>query len=261
MQAAAPSNMLRKISAQMINGQQGIAEADAAAKAKEIKMDMYDKTDAAQSLEEMPSEVLEYYLHVTKMFAASAARQEQDLLDFKSRLQGMDETIQSYQDILAGKSALPESLNLEDVSQLLSKATQSREQFVKDGVEHLNQWGDDFVTSDNFDKHMKTALGENPFAGAEPSAWILDASASDIYSEIHRVLDNTHRVTEALDRGVQRIYDMLESRGAGDQYKQYLGSWRWERGSYFDQTGAKDILRLMQENGMGGPLQRTGALG
>lgn len=254
-QATAPGSMLQQISDQTIDRQQGIADADAAAKTKEIKMDAYDKADAAQSLEGKPSEVLEYYLHVTKIFATSAGRQEQELLDFKERLQGMDETIQSYQDILAGKSALPQGLNAEDVSQLLSKATQSREQLVKDGVERLNQWSDYFVTSDNFDKHMQTVLGENPFAGAESSEWRLDAAGSDIYSEIDRVLNNTHRVTETLDRGVRQIYDALESRGSGDKYKQYLESWRWERGSYFDRTEAKDIRQLIQENLMRGPLQ------
>lgn len=89
---------------------------------------------------------------------------------------------------------------------------------------------------------------------------MLDASASDIYSEIDRVLANTHNVTEDLDRGVQRIYDVLESRGSGDKYKQYLESWRSERGSYFDQTEAKDIQQLMQENLMRGPLHEVKSL-
>lgn len=253
-QATAPS-MLQQISNRMVSEQQSSAELDAAAKAKEIKMDTYDKTDSTQSLEEMPSEVLEYYLHVTKMFATSSGRQEQDLLDFKERLQGMDETIQSYQDILDGKAALPKNLNMEDVAQSLSKATQNREQFVKDGVEHLNKWSDYFVTSDNFDNHMQKVLDENKFSGKDGSHWMLDASASDIYSEIDRVLENTHNVTEELDRGVQRIYDVLESRGSGDKYKQYLESWRSERGSYFDQVEAKDIQQLIQENLMRGPMQ------
>lgn len=260
-QAAVPGDMLQKLAERMIGEQQGSSKADAAAKAQEIELDAYDRTDDSKSLEEMPREVLEYYLHVTKMFSTSSGRQEQDLLDFKERLQGMDETIQGYRDILDGKSALAEGLSMEDVMKSLSKATQERERFVKDGIAHLNKWSGYFVTSDSFDGHMQKVLGENLFAGKDRSNWTLDPSASDLYSEIDRVLAETHRVTEELDRGVRRIYDVLESRGLGDKYQNHLEAWRSERGSYFDQIEAKDVQRLIQENLMRGPLQEAQGTG
>lgn len=254
-QTEAPSDILQQISEQTIRKQQGSTEAAAAAKAQEIKMDTYDKTDTSQPLEEMPREVLEYYLHVSKLFSTSSSRQEQDLLDSKDKLQGMDKTIQGYQDIIDGKSVLPEGLKMEDVVQSLAKAKQNREQFVKDGVEHLNKWSDYFVTSNNFDTHMKKVLGENKFAGKDRSNWMLDTA--DIYSEIDRVLAETRSVTEELDRGIQQIYNVLESRGFGDKYKHYLESWRAERGSYFDQFKAKNVQQLIQDNLMRDPFSST----
>lgn len=253
-QAATPSDLLQQISSQIVDKQQGSSEAKAPVKAQEIRMDTYDKEDSSQPLEEMARGALEYYLQVTKIFCSSSAAQEQDLLDFKERLQEMDETIQGYQDILNGKTALPEGFSMENIIQSLAKAKANREEFIRDGVAHLNKWSGYFVTSDYFDKHMQKILGENKFEGKERSNWILDSSVSDIYSEIDRVLAETQSVTEELNRGVQKIYDMLKNNGSEDKYKTWLESCSSEYESYFDQIEAKSIQQLIMENLMQGSL-------
>lgn len=254
---AVPSDMLQQISDKMITQEQGAAETEVAKKTLEIKLDTYTKTDSSRPLEEMPEEVLAIYMHITKLFANSASRQEQDLRDFKERLQGMDQTIQAYQDVLDGKSALPKGLNAEDVIKSITKAKEAREQLVKDGVEHLNRWSGDFITSDYYDTHIKKVLGENQFAGRDSSDWELDSSSSDIYAEIDRVLENTHSVTAELDRGVERIYNVLKERGFEDKYKHYVESWRSENGSYFNNIQAKSIQQIIMDNLKSGPLNEV----
>lgn len=256
-QAATPSDLLQQISNQIVNKQQGRSEVKAPAKAQEIRMDTYDKEDSSQPLEEMARGALEYYLQVTKIFCSSSAAQEQNLLDFKERLQKMDETIQGYQDILSGKTSLPEGLSMDDIIQSLTREMANREEFVRDGVAQLNKWSGYFVTSDYFDKHMQKILGENKFADKDCSNWELDLSVSNIYSEIDRVLAETRSVTEELNQGVQRIYDMLKKYGSEDKYTVYLESWRSEYGSYFAQIEAKSIQQLILENLMQGPLQEV----
>lgn len=260
-QADTTSDMIKKISNQIITPKQGSADAESAKETQTIKMDTYTKTDSSQSLEEMPREVLEYYMGVTKLFANSSSSQEQDLLAFKERLQGMDQTIQGYQDILDGKAALPKELKTEDVIHSITEAKQMREQFVKDGVEHLNKWSSYFITSDIFDNLMQKVLGENKFAGQDGSNWMLDVSAADLYTEIDRVLTETQSVTAELERGIKRIYNVLKDRGFGDEYQHFLKSWHSELGSYFDQIEAKDVQQLMLDNLMQMPLQEVKSSG
>lgn len=257
VQAGTSNDLIRQLSNQIIDKQQCGTVTDAATVPHKIRMDIYDKEDTSQPLEEMAQGALKYYLQVTKVFAASSAGQEQDLLDFKERLQKMDETIQGYQDILNGKSALPEGLEMDDIIQSLAKAMTNREEFVRNGVTYLNKWSSCFVTSDFFNNHMQKILGENKFAGKDQSTWMLDTSTSDIYSEIDRVLTETRDVTEELNQGIQRIYDALSKYESTDNYKKYLESRSAEYVSYFDKLEATSIQQIILHNLRQGPLKEV----
>lgn len=77
-------------------------------KAAQIRKNAYEKTNEATSLEEAPTELLELFLHNTKMYLTVSEGYEQELLDFKEQLQEWDRTIQEYKDMLDGKVALSE---------------------------------------------------------------------------------------------------------------------------------------------------------
>ena len=104
---------------------------------------------------------------------------------------------------------------------------------------------------------LKNVLGEDTFsafAAKEPSNWTIDPSASDIYSEIDRVLSEAHGVTDELQQGVDNIYSILQERGYGEKYKGYLDSWADPQNSYFDLTEEMNIQKLMIERLMQEPL-------
>lgn len=242
----APCDTLQQLSSQIIGKQQGSDKENA--KLHKLKVDTYDKTESSQDLDEMSDGALKYYLHVSKIFSTSSQRQEQDLLDFKDKLQEMDKSIKNYQDILNGHTELPENLKMEDVAQALTKATENREQFIKDGVSHLNKWSKYFITDDNFNNHMQKVLGDNKFAGRSPSDWMIDTSDSDIYSKIDKALAETHSITEELDRAVQKIYNMLEKDNPTDKYKHFLESWVSEDSLYFKQIDNNNIQAMILDN-------------
>ena len=93
------------------------------------------------------------------------------------------------------------------------------------------------------------------FGAKDSSTWLIDPSASDIYGEIDRVLSEAHGVTEELQKGVDNIYSILEERGYGEKYKDYLRSWADPQNSYFDKTEEMNIQKLMIERLMKEPLK------
>lgn len=256
-QKSTPSSMLNQISSQIIDRQDGLAEMESASKAQELKRDAYVKIETSQALDEAPREIVEYYAHVFKIFSNSSTRQENNLIAFKEKLQDMDATIQGYQDIMDGKSALPEGMGIEDISQSLESAKQTRAQFWNDGVKHLNKWGDDWVTSDAYDCHANKVLGENKFAGMDSSYWKLDASAADPYAEIDRALAATQSVTKELGRGIDSLTSLLKKHGYGEEYQRYLQSRNTQVSSFFDYAQAATVQQLMLDHLKSMPLQEA----
>lgn len=249
---------LQNISAQIVSKQAGAERLEELSKAAQIRKDTYVKTNEATSLEETPTELLELYLHNTKMYLTLSEGYEQELLDFKEQLQEWDQTIQGYQDILDGKAALPEGHTMQSILWSYQTAQKDREQFLQDGIARINENRySEFFSNDRLDHTLKTVLGDETFSafGAKDSStWLIDPSASDIYGEIDRVLSEAHGVTEELQKGVDNIYSILEERGYGEKYKGYLRSWADPQNSYFDKTEEMNIQKLMIERLMKEPL-------
>lgn len=254
-----PQTALQNISNQIVANQTRDKRLEELSKSAQIRRDTYVKTDEATSLEETPTELLELYLHNTKMYLTLSEGYEQELSDFKEQLQEWDQTIQGYQDILDGKVALSEGQTMESVLSSYEKAQKDREQFLQDGIAHINENRySELFSNDRLDRTLKTVLGEDTFsafAAKDPSNWTIDPSASDIYSEIDRVLSEAHGVTDELQQGVDNIYSILQERGYGEKYKGYLKSWADPKNSYFDQTEEMNIQKLMIERLMKEPLQ------
>ena len=105
--AEKPQTALQNISEQIVSKQAGTERLEDLSKAAQIRKDTYVKADEATSLEEAPTELLELFLHNTKMYLTMSEGYEQELLDFKEQLQEWDKTIQEYQDMLDG-APIPE---------------------------------------------------------------------------------------------------------------------------------------------------------
>ena len=255
--AGKPQPTLQKLSNQITTNQVSGQRLEDLSKSAQIRIDTYVETDSPSSLDEASDEVLEVYLHIFKVYSTFSEGYEQELSDFKEQLQGWDSTIQSYQDILDGKSPLQEGQTMEDVLMAYAQAKQDREQFFEDGIAHINKYNyGDFVSNKTVDHYMQAVMGENKFAEKDSSVWKIDSNASDIYSEIDRVLSEVHSVTEEFHQGVDRIYGILKERGYGEQYQSYLSSWNNSTNSYFDQTEEMNIQKLMIERLMNQPLQK-----
>lgn len=251
---------LQNISEQIVSKQAGTERLEDLSKAAQIRKDTYVKADEATSLEEAPTELLELFLHNTKMYLTMSEGYEQELLDFKEQLQEWDKTIQEYQDMLDGKVALSEGQTMQSVLLPYEQVQKDKEQFLQDGIAHINEnrYGE-FFSDERVDHTLKAVLGEDTFsafAEKDASDWLINPSTSDIYAEIDRVLSEAHGVTEELQQGVDNIYSLLEERGYGEKYKGYLESWANPQNSYFDQTEEMNIQKLMIERLMKEPLNK-----
>ena len=232
-QAKSPANTLQQISNRMIAKQEGSEKAADLVKTQELRMDTYTKTDSSVSLDKAKDEVLQLYLQMTKMYATTSGNREKELLSFKEHLQEIDQTIQNYQDVLDGKTALQQGQSVEGITQLMKRVKQYREQFLADGIEKFNR-NTSVYGNKTFDRYAKRVFGENPFAGKAPSDWKINSSASDIYTEIDRVVEETHSFNAKMKQGVSQLSGLLKDRGYGDTYSPNWEAERTEYRSSFD---------------------------
>lgn len=226
------TDVLNRISSNIIGAQEQRKSMEATVKTQEAKMDAYtSEIDAAQqkSLEEMPDELLHFLRNQFLVQRNMSCQMEQELTAFRDQLSGIDQTIQEYQDILDGKGAMPDDLTLEDVTALLETTRATREQFVQDNAERLNKWNmGKTVTGDTHPaRAIERVFGENQYADMEQSVWEIDPTASDIYAEIDEALNATRRVTETMEEGYRRICNELEKRGQTEwKYEEHLSAMR-----------------------------------
>ena len=228
------TDVLNRISSNIIGAQVQRKSVESTAKTQEAKMDAYtSEIDATQqkSLEEMPDELLHFLRNQFLVQRNMSCQIEQELTSFRDQLSGIDQTIQEYQSILDGRTAMPDDLTLEDVAALLETTKATRQQFLEDNVERLNKWNMDKAVRDTrISRALERVVGENGFSGADASTWEIDASASDIYAEIDRVFSATHSVTETMEEGYRRICNELERRGYTEwKYEEHLTAMREEQ--------------------------------
>ena len=228
------NDVLNRISSNIIGAQEQRKSLEATVKTQEAEMDAYtSEIDSAQqkSLEEMPDGMLHFLRNQFLVRRNISCKMEQELTAFRDQLSGIDQTIQEYQSILDGKAAMPDDLTPEDVTALLETTKATREQFVQDNAERLNKWNMDKAVRDTrISRGLERVVGENEFSGADASTWEIDASASDIYAEIDRVLSATRSVTETMEEGYRRICNELEKRGYTEwKYEEHLTAMREEQ--------------------------------
>lgn len=189
------------------------------------RFDTLELSDAAleqkSSLSDVPEGFLHYYLHMCKFGASISQGQEYALMEYRDQLSAFDQTIQEYQDMLSGKTALPEQMKQEDVALLLETTKVAREQFLQQGAEKLNQFSKEGPTPKGFlGSAYSMITGETANAQDNPR-WQIDPSAQDIYGEIDRALASAHKVTSTFQDGASGILAELKRRGcvqAGEEF-------------------------------------------
>lgn len=169
------------------------------------------KADSA--LSEMPTELLEVYLNQYKVAAHLSHQNEAALTEYRDQLSAFDQTIQEYQDMLDGKTELPQKMKLEDVSMLLERTRAAREQFLQEGAKELNRVGSE--GPDLTEKARQTVMDD--LDDGHDLRWSIDASAKDIYGEIDRALASAGKTASMCREGASRIVAELKRRGQADQ--------------------------------------------
>ena len=173
------------------------------------------------ALADVPEELLRFYWNQCKVGATISRNQETSLMEYRDQLSAFDQTIQEYQDMLDGKTALPEQMKQEDVALLLEITKAARKQFLQQGAEKLNQFLKEAPTpKDLLGSGYSMIVGETG-SGQEEPRWQIDASAGNIYGQIDRAIASAHKITATFQEGASSILAELKRRGclrAGDVF-------------------------------------------
>ncbi len=221
-----------------------IAENAAASIEQEGKVQRADRFSLVEALKSkgsgespfsgIPDSILQYVKWEYENGLRTSANMEAELTEYRDQLASFDQSIQRYQQILDGTSALPEDLSMEDVESLL-KATQSaRDTFLQDGAYQLNQRnqkrGEELQST--YGKYAD--LVDDTFSkGLEHFSWEIDADAENIYEEVDRVRSVARRATETFQRGISMINAEIERRRYKDDPYQAYFERQKTAGSYF----------------------------
>ncbi len=168
------------------------------------------------SIEELPEDVLRYFLDVYRTNSYQSQQHEASLIEYRDQLSAFDQTIQSYQDMLDGKAALPEQMGREDVSRLLDAARTAREEFLQKGAAVLNRLSKNDPSRMGY-MFKDYSAGTNQQRD-EFDTWI-DTSAEDIYGEIDRALGNARNVTSTFEEWASNIQSELKRRGCEQELR------------------------------------------
>lgn len=234
------NNILNKVADRTIEMQQKNSDYEFEEKVKEIKADTYTKVQTSETLEELEPDVLKYYAASLKFLSGLSSDHEQELSSFKEQLMSFDQGIQTCQDVINGNVSLPDGVTMDDMKKLLTEKQQAREKYLKDGCGKINKWN--LYKSDFFNRTVNKVFGENKFSESDEKDWKIDAAASDIYAEIDRVAEATRGITQTLNEGISRIYDILEKKGYGEEkYKLHQAMLQKNRNPFPDSEGVNSL--------------------
>lgn len=206
------NDMLHRLSQNFLTAQEQGQDLRKRFDTLELSAEVADsKADSA--LSEMPTELLEVYLNQYKVAAHLSHQNEAALTEYRDQLSAFDQTIQEYQDMLDGKTELPQKMKPEDVSMLLERTRAAREQFLQEGAKELNRVGSE--GPDLTEKARQTVMGD--LDDGHDLRWSIDASAKDIYGEIDRALASASKTASMCREGASRIVAELKRRGQADQ--------------------------------------------
>lgn len=222
------------------------------------------------SLSEVSTEHLKFYAGMLDCYARLNNVTERTLTEYRDQIAAFDQTMQQYQDMLDGKTALPENMSTDQVQAMLDLVKQTREQFVQDGAKEVNRclsssnaFADDAV----FNKITSAVLGESfENAGKGADFWRVDPNAEDIYGEIDRALGAVDSLTQTCRKGIQAVAAELERRGeGGSSYMDYYRKWYQTTGQRLGRSEVSELvertLSEFREKAMRLPMADTQRIG
>lgn len=187
--------------------------------AKKSNFDSYEKNEETDIPEQLDPDVLAYYRGLLKLYAANSKNLERGLSTFREQLLNYDQDIETYQGILNGDTDLPDGYSTEDITNLLTKTQNDRDNFIKESCDNLNQMGLDKPGS-RF-SFVNKLFGDDEFANKKESEWRLDSNADDIYAEIDRMLNLAKSYSQTLHTAIDKINDIMDKKGySNDNYYQ-----------------------------------------
>ncbi len=201
---------------------------------EKLKLDIYIPETNNTNLENITDDELEIWSMELRCGRNSVTPQ---IEAFREQLKGIDQTIQDYEKMLNGEMEMPTKLaggpftlagpevpmTKEDVQFLLAKTKAFREEFIKEGVEELNQklsFVSGYVKKGSpREKIIEQLLGENPLKNIDKSALTIDANAADIYAELDRVQEASRLTRKVTDDCRNQIVKEMKKRGLGFFYE------------------------------------------
>ncbi len=210
---------LQKLSDQILTGQKNREQPEDLSEIAQRQKDAYIPKDPSDDdpLNDVSTERLELYMDLLQLESRSLDGHQQELSDFRDQLQKMDHTIQSYQDIIDGKTPLPEGHDMQSVLDSCALAQLQRKRFFEDGMTWFGK--DHFYSYSDYARENGIKTSRNEYFGGWGSDWGIDPNAPDIYSEIDRILEMVDDQAEKTSRGIGRLYGLLYERGYGKKYK------------------------------------------
>ena len=201
--------------------------------AEKLKLDIYIPGTNNTNLENITDDELEIWSMELRCGRNSVTPQ---IEAFREQLKGIDQTIQDYEKMLNGEMEMPTKLaggpfelltkvpmTKEDVQFLLAKTKAFREEFIKKGVEELNQklsFASGYVKKGSpREKIIEQLLGENPLKNIDKSALTIDANAADIYSELDKAQEASSLTYDVTSDCRNRIIKEMKKRGLGFFYE------------------------------------------
>ncbi len=201
--------------------------------AEKLKLDIYIPGTNNTNLENITDDELEIWSMELRCGRNSVTPQ---IEAFREQLKGIDQTIQDYEKMLNGEMEMPTKLaggpfelltkvpmTKEDVQFLLAKTKAFREEFIKKGVEELNQklsFASGYVKKGSpREKIIEQLLGENPLKNIDKSAWTIDANAADIYSELDKAQEASSLTHDVTSDCRNQIVKEMKKRGLGFFYE------------------------------------------
>ena len=200
---------------------------------EKLKLDIYIPETNNTNLENITDGELEIWSMELRCGRNSVTPQ---IEAFREQLKGIDQTIQDYEKMLNGEMEMPTKLaggpfelltkvpmTKEDVQFLLAKTKAFREEFIKKGVEELNQklsFASGYVKKGSpREKIIEQLLGENPLKNIDKSALTIDANAADIYSELDKAQNATTKTFDAIKECEKLLTKEMKKRGVGLFYE------------------------------------------
>ncbi len=214
-QTSAPtpiSNTLNRLSESLTTAQEQAKNMKARFDTLELSAEAADGAEHS-SLADVPEGLLRYYLHMCRFGASISQSQETSLAEYRDQLSTFDQTIQTYQDMLSGKTALPSQMKQEDVALLLEHTRAAREQFLQQGAQELNRISREGPTPEKFLGRAYSMITGYAKNAQDHPRWEIDPESDDIYGEIDRALATAHRTTSTFRDGASGVLAELKRRG------------------------------------------------